>query len=93
MSEKKKISKGTLFVIEVSSYQLAYSQLFKSQYSVILNISADHLERHGNLKKYISAKFRLLENQNKDSIVFLIKMISILKRKLNQKKNMILQKY
>ena len=85
MSEKK-ISKGTLFVIEVSSYQLAYSQLFKSQYSVILNISADHLERHGNLKKYISAKFRLLENQKKDSIVFLNKNDLNIKKKIKSKK-------
>ena len=83
---EKKISKKTIFVIEVSSYQLAYSQLFKSKYSVILNISADHLERHGNLKNYISAKFRLLENQNKNSIVFLNKNDLNIKKKVKLKK-------
>ena len=53
---------------------------------MILNISADHLERHGNLKKYISAKFRLLENQKKDSIVFLNKNDLNIKKKIKSKK-------
>ncbi len=70
MSEKK-IYKDTFFIIEVSSYQLSYSKLFKSKYSVILNISADHLERHGNLNNYINAKFSLIENQQKNSIAFI----------------------
>ena len=35
---EKKITKNTIFVIEASSYQLEYSHIFKSKYSVILNI-------------------------------------------------------
>ena len=35
----EKIYKDTFFIIEVSSYQVSYSKLFKSKYSVILNIS------------------------------------------------------
>ena len=53
------------FVVEASSYQLEYSKLFTSKYGAILNISVDHLERHKTLKNYISAKFRLIENQKK----------------------------
>ena len=49
---EKKISKKTFFVIEVSSYQLDYSKIFSSKYAVILNISADHIERHKNLTNY-----------------------------------------
>ena len=49
---------NTLFVIEASSYQLEYSKFFKSEYSLILNLSPDHLERHGNFKKYAKAKFK-----------------------------------
>ena len=48
---EKKISKKTIFVIEASSYQIAYSKLFKTNYAIILNISPDHLERHGSIEK------------------------------------------
>ena len=60
LSEKKIINK-TFFVIEASSYQLEYSKIFKSKYSVILNITPDHIERHKSFKNYIEAKFRLLD--------------------------------
>ena len=47
---EKKITNKTFFVIEASSYQLEYSRIFKSKYSVILNITPDHIERHKNFK-------------------------------------------
>ncbi len=49
------LNNNTLFIIEASSYQLEYSKFFKSDYSLILNLSPDHLERHGNFKQYIKA--------------------------------------
>jgi UDP-N-acetylmuramoylalanine--D-glutamate ligase len=64
----KKIKKTSIFVIEASSYQLEYSKLFRSKYSIITNISPDHLERHRNLNNYISAKFKLFKNQDKNFI-------------------------
>jgi len=64
---EKNIKKNTIFVIEASSYQIEYSQLFKANFGAILNISPDHLERHITLKNYINAKFKLIKNQtNKD---------------------------
>ncbi len=69
----KKFKKETIFVIEASSYQLEYSKLFSSKYAVILNIAPDHLERHGTFKKYISAKFKLIEKQKKNSFAFINK--------------------
>ena len=68
---EKKINKNTIFVIEVSSYQIEYSQYFKANYAMILNISPDHLERHGTLKKYVKAKFKLIKNQNQKDCCFL----------------------
>ena len=69
---EKKIKKDTLFVIEASSYQLEYSQMFKANIAVILNISPDHLERHKSLQNYIKAKFKLIKNQK-----FLPKIIKV----------------
>ena len=66
----KNVKKKTVFVIEASSYQLEYSQLFRSKYAVILNLSLDHIERHKSLNNYVKAKFKLLKNQLKGSLAF-----------------------
>ena len=63
---EKKVTNRTVFVIEASSYQLEYSKLFKSNISLILNISPDHLERHKTIKQYVSAKFKLVKNQSRE---------------------------
>ena len=68
---EKDITSKTIFIIEASSYQLEYSKLFRSNISVILNISPDHLERHKTLKKYIKAKFKLVKNQKKKDYAIL----------------------
>jgi len=68
---EKNIKKNTLFVIEASSYQLEYSKYFKTTHGVILNITPDHLDRHGTLSKYIDAKFKLIKNQNYGTYSFL----------------------
>ena len=83
---EKKIKKDTLFVIEASSYQLEYSKLFKTNISLILNISPDHLERHKTINKYVSAKFKLIKNQSKNDIAILNTKNFYIKRKLKQKK-------
>ena len=67
----KKITQKTIFVIEASSYQIDYSQYFKTDYAFILNISPDHLERHKSIKKYVHAKFKLLLNQNRNYYAFI----------------------
>ena len=81
-----KITKNTVFVIEASSYQLDYSKLFTSEYSVILNISPDHIERHKNLKNYVNAKFKLLNSQSYKSIAFVKKNDLLINKKINNKK-------
>ena len=54
-----KAKKKYVFILEVSSYQLQYSKLFRSKHAAILNISPDHLERHRNMKNYIKIKSRI----------------------------------
>ena len=80
----KKIKEDTIFVIEASSYQLEYSKLFKSKYAAILNISPDHLERHGTINNYISAKFKLIKNQNKNSIVLINKFDKYIQNRIKK---------
>ena len=67
---EKHIKPNTIFVIEASSYQIEYSKYFETDYAIILNISPDHLERHGNFKNYIKAKFKLFLNQKRTGYSF-----------------------
>ena len=48
-----------ILILEVSSYQLQYSNLFRSKHAAILNISNDHMDRHKNLKNYIKIKSKI----------------------------------
>ena len=67
---EKKITSKTIFVIEASSYQIEYSKKFKANYALILNISPDHLERHGTFINYVKSKFKLFINQTKQDYSF-----------------------
>lgn len=52
------------FVLEVSSFQLDDISEFKPKIAVLTNITPDHLDRYNhNFDNYISAKFRIIENQ------------------------------
>ena len=68
---EKKIKNETVFIIEASSYQLDYSKFFRSNYSAILNISPDHIERHRSLRKYVEAKFKIIKKQKKGDFAFI----------------------
>ena len=82
---EKNITNKTVFVVEASSYQLEYSKLFKSNISLILNISPDHLERHKTISKYISAKFKLVKNQSRRDIAILNTRNFYIKRYIKSK--------
>lgn len=49
-----------LFVLELSSFQLEHSKNLPLARSVILNVSEDHLDHHGSLDNYVSAKQKIL---------------------------------
>jgi UDP-N-acetylmuramoylalanine--D-glutamate ligase len=56
---------GAVYVLEMSSYQLDLTSSLKPDVSIILNISPDHLDRHGGMEGYVAAKRRILLNQGK----------------------------
>ena len=83
---ERKIKKNTIFVIESSSYQLDYSNFFRSDYSLILNLSRDHLERHGNYINYVKAKFKLIQKQSRKDYAFVEKKNNLLFKLIKKKK-------
>ena len=50
---------GGFFVLELSSFQMDLCPTFTPDVSVLLNITPDHLDRHGNFKNYCAAKERI----------------------------------
>jgi len=52
-----------IYVLELSSYQLELTEHLSCKVAVILNLSADHLDRHGGMDGYLRAKRRILRNQ------------------------------
>ncbi len=53
----------TYNVLEVSSFQLETIHTFHPEAAVVLNVTPDHLDRHGSMEAYIAAKKRIFENQ------------------------------
>jgi UDP-N-acetylmuramoylalanine--D-glutamate ligase len=61
----------TWSVLEVSSFQLESTQQFHPNIAVILNITPDHLDRHGTFENYALAKERIFAAQDKHDFVVL----------------------
>jgi UDP-N-acetylmuramoylalanine--D-glutamate ligase len=56
-------SDASFTVVEASSFQLESISAFRPDIAVLLNITPDHLDRHGSTEAYARAKARLFENQ------------------------------
>ncbi len=58
-------------VLEVSSFQLETVERFRPSIAVILNITPDHLDRHGSFENYALAKERIFCAQTADDTLIL----------------------
>jgi UDP-N-acetylmuramoylalanine--D-glutamate ligase len=56
----------TFHVVEVSSFQLETTSTFHPWIAVLLNLSSDHLDRHGSMEVYGAAKAKIFANQTPD---------------------------
>ena len=61
----------TVNVLEVSSFQLETTEQFHPRIAVILNITPDHLDRHGSFAKYVDAKEKIFANQTPEDALIL----------------------
>lgn len=62
-SEVNNVKKDTVFLTEVSSFQLESISRFCPHVACVLNISPDHLERHYSFDNYVFLKKRIFFNQ------------------------------
>lgn len=61
----------TSTVLEISSFQLETIQTFRPKIAVVLNVTPDHLDRHGTFTAYVNAKARIFENQTPEDFAVL----------------------
>jgi UDP-N-acetylmuramoylalanine--D-glutamate ligase len=59
---------GTVYALECSSYQLETVDTFHAEGAALLNLTADHLARHGTLEAYLAAKQRIFGHQTKEDL-------------------------
>ncbi|MGH8597604.1 MAG: Mur ligase family protein, partial [Gammaproteobacteria bacterium] len=55
-------------VLEVSSFQLEKISQFRANIAVLLNVTPDHFDRHGDIETYARAKARIFLNQTTEDI-------------------------
>ncbi|HWR37261.1 MAG TPA: UDP-N-acetylmuramoyl-L-alanine--D-glutamate ligase [Clostridia bacterium] len=64
-------SPETWVVLEISSFQLETIETFRPHIAAVLNVTPDHLDRHGSMENYITAKARIFENQGAEDFAVL----------------------
>ena len=62
---------GAWSVLEVSSFQLETTESFHPRVAIILNITPDHLDRHGTFENYVAMKEKIFANQTADDYLIL----------------------
>jgi UDP-N-acetylmuramoylalanine--D-glutamate ligase len=60
-----------VLVVEISSFQLEAIEAFRPRFSILLNITEDHLDRYRQYEDYIEAKVRIFMNQNSGDVAVL----------------------
>jgi UDP-N-acetylmuramoylalanine--D-glutamate ligase len=60
-----------VIVAELSSFQLEFCAALRFPIAILLNITPDHLDRHGTLEDYIAAKARIFEHQRPEDLAIL----------------------
>jgi UDP-N-acetylmuramoylalanine--D-glutamate ligase len=58
----------TIYILEISSYQIDLSPGLAADVAVLSNITPDHIDRHGSLENYAAVKMRLLKQTKKTGL-------------------------
>ena len=67
----EELKEKDILIIELSSFQLQHTHLFRPKAALILNITPDHLDWHNTMENYINAKLKIFKNQTQDDYLVL----------------------
>ncbi|HQY20370.1 MAG TPA: UDP-N-acetylmuramoyl-L-alanine--D-glutamate ligase [Ignavibacteria bacterium] len=62
------LKENSIVILEVSSFQLEYTENFRPDVSVILNITPDHIDWHKSFENYLYAKEKIRRNQTVENL-------------------------
>ena len=80
------IKRNNFLIIETSSFQLSHSKFISPDYAILLNISNDHIDWHGNMRNYVNSKLKIFSNQTKSQYSILnLNLKKYLKKRLISK--------
>ena len=65
------VGEGGCIAAEISSYQMEATNHFHPKVSAILNVTPDHIKRHGSMEVYQQMKERLFSEENNDDFLIL----------------------
>ncbi len=71
LNESTNISEKGVLVAEISSFQLETVDTFKPKAAAILNLTPDHLDRHGDMAGYLAAKAKIFAMQDESDYLVL----------------------
>jgi UDP-N-acetylmuramoylalanine--D-glutamate ligase len=57
-----------IYVLELSSYQLDLTPGLKANVAILMNLSPDHIDRHGTMENYAGVKARVFDNQDASDV-------------------------
>lgn len=63
------VTKDSIVVLELSSFQLEDIESLNPEVAIILNITPDHLDWHGSFENYLNAKLKISSNQSGDNLL------------------------
>ncbi|MEZ5826035.1 MAG: UDP-N-acetylmuramoyl-L-alanine--D-glutamate ligase [Geminicoccaceae bacterium] len=66
--ELKPPSKPTVYVLEISSFQLDLCTTLRPDIAIWMNLTPDHLDRHGDLAGYVRAKSRIFARMEREDL-------------------------
>jgi UDP-N-acetylmuramoylalanine--D-glutamate ligase len=79
---------GRVYVLEISSYQIDLAPSLHPSVGVLIDISPDHLDRHGSLENYVAIKERLVANAEISLIGVDDELSDAIGRRLSERKDL-----
>ncbi len=75
--------KNQYVIIEASSFQLSHSQFINPDFAILINLTNDHLDWHGNMNNYLNSKLKIFKLQSRNNVAVANKQF----KKIFKKKN------